>query len=419
MNAVNGYNIWLFLELLARRKRLIFGLVIIVTAIAVVVSLLLPKWFSAKVVLLPPKSISVPIAGGESESYSSAFSITTGLNLPIRATMSDVYVRLLQSRSVTARIIDRFNLAERYGTSCFEETLLALMDHADIRVSDEGLLELSVEDRDPQMAAEIANAFIEELETVNNQIVADRISKAKDFLSGRLEQVRAEMDASREALEAFQMRYKAVDFDEQTRLAIEQAIALRVKLAEIEFDSRLSALTLGQDNVEMIKVNRRRDIIKRQLRQLETENTDSSFFSLPVSAIPGLKGQYEVLYSRVRVAEDLYQILLQQNEQAKIKEFENLPTVSVLDSAEVPSLRSRPQRTLIVGSAFGLSLIFAVLLAAVAEYSSRLKQTNPQDYLRLMMFVDSFFGWLPGVKRRTHSIPTHDNPDRVKDIIKE
>jgi hypothetical protein len=192
-----------------------------------------------------------------------------------------------------------------------------------------------------------------------------------------------------------------------------------VKLAEIEFDSRLSALTLGQDNVEMIKVNRRRDIIKGQLQQLETENTDSSFFSLPVSAIPGLKGRYEILYSRVRVAETLYQILLAQNEQAKIKEYENLPTVSVLDSASPPTLRSRPQRSLIVGSAFGLALIFSILLAAVVEYLSRLKLTNPQDYSRLMMFVDSFFGWLPGVKKAARSIPAADSPDRVRDIIKE
>jgi len=419
MTTASSNNVWLFLELLANRKRLILGVVIIITLIAVVVSLLLPKWYSATAVLLPPKSISVPMTAGESEWTSSAFSITSGLNLPVRATTSDIYVRLLQSRAVTLRIIERFNLAERYGTPTFEETLLALMEHADIRVSDEGLLELSIEDRDPQMAADMANAFVEELEEVNNQIVADRIAKTRDFLSGRLEQVKAELDSSRSALEEFQMTYKTVDFDEQTRLAVEQAIALRVKLAEIEFEARLSALTLGKDNVEMIKINRRRDIIKAQLQQLENENADSSFFSLPVSAIPGLKGQYEVLYSRVRVAEALYKVLLEQNEHAKIREYENLPTVSVLDPAIPPTLRSRPQRTLIVGSAFGLALIFAIFLAAVSEYLSRLAKTSPQDYSRLIKFVDSFFGWLPGVRKTTRTAHAADNPDRVRDIIKE
>lgn len=419
MTTTDSSNFWLFLELLAKRKRLVLSFVVVITLVAVVVSLLLPKWYSATAILLPPKSISVPITSSETEWSSTAFSVTSGLNLPIRATPSDIYVRLLQSRSVTARIVDRFGLAEKYGTPSLEETFQALMDHADIRVSDEGLLEISVEDRDPQTAADMANAFVEELENVNDQIVADRISKTKDFLSGRLEQVKAEMDLSRKALEEFQMKYKAVDFDEQTRLAIEQAIALRVKLAEIEFESRLGALALGKDNVEMIKLDRRRVILKNQLRQLETENTDNSFFSLPVSAIPGLKGQFEVLYSRVSVAEALYQVLLEQNEQAKIREFENLPIVSVLDAASPPTLRSRPQRTLIVGSTFVLALIFAIFLAAVAEYLSRMKQANPDDYSRLMMFVDSFFGWMPGVKRPPRSMSPADNPDRVRDIIKE
>ena len=80
------------------------------------------------------------------------------------------------------------------------------------------------------------------------------------------------------------------------------------------------------------------------------------------------------------------------------KEYEDLPTISVLDPAVAPSLRSRPQRTLIVGLSFGLSLILALFLAAGTEYIARLLQTSPDDHARLMMFVDSFFGWLPGVK---------------------
>jgi hypothetical protein len=106
-----------------------------------------------------------------------------------------------------------------------------------------------------------------------------------------------------------------------------------------------------------------------------------------------------MFYSRVRVAEALYQVLLEQTEQAKVKEYENLPAVSVLDQARPPSLRSRPQRTIIVVLSFGLSIILAIFLGAGAEYLARLRQTNPDDYGRLMMFIDAFFGWLPGIKK--------------------
>ncbi|UCD64509.1 MAG: hypothetical protein JSW34_03485 [Candidatus Zixiibacteriota bacterium] len=397
MTQPESHNLWLYLELLAKRRRLIFVIVALATLISVVVSFVLPKWYQASALLLPPKNLSAPIEG--LDSWSEVVSVTSGLNLPVRATPSDVYARMLRSRTVTSRVMEQFDLIERYGESNFEEAYLELMEHADFTVSEEGLLVISAEDKDPQMAADMANAFVDELDRVNNEIVADRVNQTREFLRGRLEQVRAELDSSRRELETFQMTNKAVDFDQQTRLAIGQATALKVTLAETELQVRMSELTLGEDNSELIELQRKRAIVKGQLQQLESENVDSSFFSLPVAAIPTLKGQYEVLYSRVRVAEALYHVLLEQTERAKIKEFEKMPTISVLDRAKPPTMRSRPQRSLIVGVTFGLSVILAVFLAAVVEYFTRLKSASPDDYGRAVLFAEAFFSWLPGVKR--------------------
>ena len=416
MTAGQSNNLWLFLELLANRKALILTIVFLVTLAAIVVSLVLPKYYTATAVLLPPKSLT--ISSAKMGNWSDMLSVTAGLNLPVRATPSDIYVRMLNSRSVTGRVIERFNLAERYGTATFEETYMALMEHADLRVSEEGLLVVAVEDREPQVAADMANAFVEELGNVNAKIVADRIGQTRTFLSERLVQVKAELDSSRHQLEMFQMKYKTVDFNEQTRLAIEQATALKVKLSEIELELHMSELTLGEDNAKLIQLERQRTIVKNQLRKLETENADSSFFSLPIASIPSLKGEYEVLYSKVRVGEVLYGVLLEQSEQAKVKEYETMPTISVLDSAEVPTLRSRPRRTLIVGASFSLAIIFAIFLAACVEYLSRMRHSNPKDYDRLMAFVSAFFGWLPGVgkvQRSTRKRST-DNTQREYDV---
>ncbi|MEW6412602.1 MAG: Wzz/FepE/Etk N-terminal domain-containing protein [Candidatus Zixiibacteriota bacterium] len=390
-------NFWLFLELLAKRKRLIFVIIILATAVSVVVSLVLPKWYSSTALLLPPKNMSTPI--GEMSDWSQVVSVTGGLELPMRATPSDVYIRMLKSRTITSRIMDSFNLMERYGTGNWEETYLALMEHANMQVSDEGLLVISVEDKDPQMAADIANAFVKELENVNTEIVAERINQTRAFLEDRLEQVKKEMDSSRAALEAFQMKYRAVDFDEQTRLAIDQAAALKIMLAEIDLEISMKAFVLGKDNVELLGQQRKRQTIKKQLEDLENRNPDSSFFSLPVSLIPSLRGQYEMLYSRVQVAEGLYQVLLEQSEKAKIKEYEKMPTISVLDPAKPATLKSRPQRSIIVAGTFGLSVLFAIFFAALLEYFAKLRQSSPEDYGRLVMFVEAFFGWLPGVKK--------------------
>ena len=274
------------------------------------------------------------------------------------------------------------------------------MYYTRIRVTEEGLLSVAVEDKNPGTAADITNAFIDELDKVNQEIIADRIRQTRSFVSTRLFQVEAELDSARIALEAFQVRYKAVDFDEQTRLAIEQAAKLKIKLAELDLNYKMNEITLGDNNAELVALKRERTIIKNQLNLLENSNSDSSFFSLPVASIPSLKGQFETLYSRVKVAEALYQVLLQQREQAKMKEFEKMPTISVLDRAQIPELKSRPQRSLIVLGTFALSLFFAVLLASLLEFLVKLKEKSPDDYNRAMHFISSYLGWLPGIKRK-------------------
>jgi len=390
-------NLWLFFELLARRRNFIVSFVVVLTLIASVTVFIIPKWYEATALMLPPKEMTVPVAG--LAALSEVVSVTKGLDLPVLVTPSDVYARMLKSKTITGRVINMFDLQIRYNTDNSFETYDALMDHATFEVTEEGLLSVSVEDKDPQVAADMANAFVDELDRVNREIVLDRARQNRVFIEDRLEQVKTELSKSRHELEEFQLKNKAVDFEQQVRLAVDQAIDLRTSLARIEIELNLKEKTLGRDNAELIDLARRREMYVAQLERLEKRNPDSSFFSLPIADIPGLRGQYEVLYSRVRVGEGLYQVLLEQLEQAKIIEYENSPTISILDRATPPDVKSRPKRTLIVGLTFGFSAFFALLFATFFDYVERLRTVNPENYHRIMMFVSAFFGWLPGVKK--------------------
>jgi len=391
-------NFWMLLEVLANRRVLIVWTVILSTAAAVVAALLLPQWFRASALLLPPKNVTLPIdAVGR---MSEVVSVTEGLDLPVMATQTDVYARMLRSRSVTDRVIEEYDLQARFKARNRDEAYKAFLSRAEFRVTEEGLLEVSMEDHNPQMAADIANALVRELDRVNRDIVLGRARQNRGFLQERLAQVKAELDSSRAALERFQMEHRTVDFSEQTRLAVDQAIQLKVQLGQLDTEIGMREAQLGSDNADLLNLKRKRRVVQQQLEQLESDNPDSDFFSLPVASIPRLRGEHQQLDGRVKVNENLYQILLEQYEQAKIHENENLPTISVLDSARPPDLRSRPRRALIVGGAFAASVLFSVLLAALLEYLSRLRAVRPDDYERASAFIVAFLGWLPGVKRR-------------------
>lgn len=393
-------NFWSLLEIVARRRALVITLVLVCTLAAAIVSLVLPKWYEAQALLLPPKDVSSTI--DQLSKLSEVVSVTGGLNLPVMVTPSDIYARILQSRSVTDAIVDRFKLMQRYDTKTQQDTYLTLMKHCNFRVTAEGLLAINVEDKDPKTAADMANAFAEQINIVNQDIVSSRARRNREFIEQRLTQVKAELDSSRTALEAFQKENRAVDFDEQTKLAIDQATNLKVAEAQLDLDLQVSERMLGQDNPELIEKRQRRDIIHKQLQTLENGGVDSSYFSMPVSQIPTLKGKYQMLYSSVRVGESLYNLLLEQLERAKIQEKEESPTITVLDQARIPEVRSRPQRTLIVGAAFVLSLLASLFLVALLEYMDRMRRQRPEEYSKARFVIDAFFGWLPGVRTRAH-----------------
>ena len=389
----------LLLDTLARRSRFIILFVGLATLSAIIISLMLPKWYRATATLLPPKQVTVPVGGlGE---FAEAVSVTSGLNLPVLVTASDVYARMLKSRTIAEQIIKRFKLNDRYDIYNFDEAYEALMNNADFRVTAEGLLSVSAEDKDAQMAADITNAFVEELDRVNREIASQRAKHNRDFVAERLQQVKTELDSARSAFEQFQTKNRTVDFDQQTKMSTERAIDLKIKLAETDLELELTGQELSPDNPKIVELKRKRKIIIDQMDRLENQNPDNSYFSVPISKIPSLRGKYEMLYSQVRVNEALYELLLGQMEQAKIQVSENSPTISVLDPARVPSLRSRPQRTLIVVATLAFSLVVAVFGSATADYFARMRKQNPEQYKTVEMLLDSYLGWLPGIKKRS------------------
>jgi len=397
VNESQSGNLWLFLEVLARRRGLIFWFTVIVTLAAVVISLVLPKYYRAEALLLPPKDTSLPVAGFSQ--ISDIVSMTKGLNLPLMVTTSDVFTRILKSRRISSVVIDKHNLQTYLGLDSFDETHEYLLERSEFLVTDEGLLRITFEDKNRQLAADVVNTFVEELDQLNLEITVDRAHQNRKFIGERLEQISGELDSARAAFEAFQVTNRAVDFDLQTQLAIEQAVQLKVRLADTDIRIAILAGQLSPDNAELQELRRQRKIIAGELAALEKQNRDSSFFSLPIASIPVLRGEYEELYSRVRVNEALQQTLLSQLEQAKIQENEELSTITVLDRATPPVLRSRPQRTLIVLGAFFGALLISILAATVLEYLARLRESRLTDYQRAMMFVEAYLGWLPGIKQ--------------------
>lgn len=168
---------------------LICGLAVVTTAIY---SLLLPEIYSATTSVVPPMEIlrresglAVGFGMGESSILRRAMGVTN---------IADMYAGILESRAVVDAIIERFDLMKVYEEKEYKSNVRKrLRKNTTIKISDEGILSVTVEDRDPNRAADIANAYVEELDQRNRLLSSGQATSKRIFLETRLKEIEQEL----------------------------------------------------------------------------------------------------------------------------------------------------------------------------------------------------------------------------------
>jgi len=385
-------NLWDYLMVLAKWRRMIGLNFIGVCLLVVLISLFLPKWYTATTSILPPQGegggLSLP------SGLATLASLSGGLSLPGTATPSDVFAAILKSRSVVEGVIRVNGLMKVYKAKDLQEAMRTLHNHSNVDVSPEGIIRIEVTEKDPSLAARVANSLVEALDEVNREKSTSRAKSARIFIEKRLDSTKAELKRAEERLRRFQEVHKAISLSDQTKAAIEKAADLRAEKAVLEI--KLGVLRQSMDGTHP-QVQRLRTQIKeydKQLRKMEFGGGEDDFL-LPFSQVPSFALELARLARDLKVEEEVFEFLTQQYEQAKIQEKRDTPTVQVLDEAIPPTQKSKPKRTVLVGLAGLLSLFVGVFLAFGLEYMervsssaesqkiSRISSLLREDYLRL------------------------------------
>jgi len=212
---INLLDYW---RVLVKRKKLLARIVGAAILGAILISLILPKIYAASTSLLPPQEssgagslISSQLPGGLGGLVGGAL----GLKSPI-----DLWVGILKSRTVFGKIVSEFNLKAVYEVSSDEAAIKALRSAVNIKKSKEQILSITVEDRDPERAAELANAFVKALDRINRGITTTSGGRMRAFVEGRLNEAKLALLKSEEALKDFQEENGAVQLDAQSSAII-------------------------------------------------------------------------------------------------------------------------------------------------------------------------------------------------------
>jgi uncharacterized protein involved in exopolysaccharide biosynthesis len=384
---INLLDYW---HVLARRRSLILGLVCVsVFTSGVLCYVFATRIYESKVAILPPKEsvsggtgLAALLTGSGPGQLFGGLISTGGSN-------RDTFVAILKSRVVAEEIVDRFKLREYYNKRHKEQAVGALHSATDIGVTKEGVITLAVEDRDPKLAAEMANAYVALLDRLSIRMGTSEATRQRAFLAGRLEGVEKALRQAEDSLRRFQDRHRAVVLTEQTRGAIEAAAKVRAEItaAEVHLETMRAYTTEANPNV--IEQRSRIQELKRQLAQMQYANIPLPAESgdrgavrqemhVPVANVPEVQTELLRLTRDVKVQESLFALLTQQYEQAKIQEAKDTPVVQVLDPAVPAAIRSKPKTALSMAVTAGLALCLGIFLAFLLEYLERLDRRLKQ-----------------------------------------
>jgi len=101
--------------------------------------------------------------------------------------------------------------------------------------------------------------------------------------------------------------------------------------------------------------------------------------------LPLLGVTYADLYRRTKVEETVFETLTQQYEMAKVQEAKEVPSVKVLDPAEVPEKNVFPPRTLLILTGTMIALALGALWIFATDGWEKIDPQDPGKLLVLEM----------------------------------
>ncbi len=369
-DAEDEINLLDLLLVLARNKRLIIGLPAISGLIAVVVVLLMTPIFTSKVVIMPPQQQSSSALAALGDMASLA-----GLGGGGVKSSGDLYAAMLESRPIQDALIDRFKLMELYEQEYKQDARKTLSTVSNIKTDKKsGLITIEVDDPNPQLAANIATAYVEELQKLADGLALTEASKRRLFFEKQLEHAKENLKNAEVALRSTQEKSKMV-FPQQQMTAIFTAIAsLRGAIAVKEVEINALKTFATAQNPDLKVAQQELAALKSQLDRLQRDHpTEQGDYLMPSSRIPSSGIAFVQATRDVKYYETIFELLAKQFEMAKIDEAKEATLIQVIEKAVPAERKSKPKRALIVILSVISTLMFSVLLAFIKEALSKAK----------------------------------------------
>lgn len=244
-------------------------------------------------------------------------------------------LQVLHSDRIRALIIKKFNLykhyeidrAEKYAKTTLEETY---NENINISRTEYLSIEITVRDKNPKLAADIANSITSYIDTVLYSIKSERGKLAMKLLMEKYDERQVELDIVRDSMQ----KLHRLGFHNYNAQAERYSEAYAKALAAGRLDGAAR--------------------VKKELDKLAEHAND-----------------FNNLNQTQSIVTDRLYFLKKKIQETEIAINESIPNKFVVEEAEVSEKKAYPIRSLIVLMATFASFVFIVLLLMIINYSRK------------------------------------------------
>ena len=356
----------------AARKKPIAKFTAWCAVIALAYCLLTPNWYTAKTTILPPQQTQ-SITNAMLSQYGGLIAGLTGKDLG--KSQNDMFIGMMQSQSIQDNLVRRFNLQSVYKKKLLVDARKVLGRHSVIEVSKQGLIDVSVEDKDRQRAADIANGYIQELQELTGRLAIGEAGHRRLFFEQQLRKAKDDLSDAEVGFKRTQEKTGALQIDAQSRAIISSITQLKAEIAAKEVMLSAMRSFATEDNPDYKLQNEQLLGLRQQLAKLlKNSNMSEGDVAIPTTRIPEVGIEYLRRYRELKYQETLYELLAKQYEIAKVDEAKSAPVIQVVDPALPPERKSAPYRTLIMLAATLSGFAVAVSWALIKEIYARQRE---------------------------------------------
>jgi len=366
----DGMDLLGLFRLLNARKRLILAATLAGGLLAGVWAFLLPPKYTAITVIMPPQQqqSSASALLGQLGAIGNLAGRDLGIKNP-----SDPYMGILSSRTVADELIAKFGLRSVYGVRNLTDVRKKLASATHLDSTEYSLIRISVEDRDPKRAADMANAYVDQLQQQVSRLAVTEAAQRRLFFERQLESEKRKLAEAEADMKRLQEQKGIVQVSSQTEALIRSMAQIRAEIAAREVGlQRLKAGATAQ-NPEVLRQEIELTALRAQLRSLESRDGKKTPGDplMTSSTIPEASLDYLRRLRELSYHQSLYELLAKQYEAARIDEAKGAPVIQIVDRAIVPDKKSWPPRAVFAALGVLLGGFFGVVFVVMRERADR------------------------------------------------